>query len=142
MSTETAIYFSVTGKSEHKELYAYCSPQPKEVLRQWAIELWYDMRTRQKEAGYKPSAAVWVGQTRCQPTAEEIAAHEEKIADLLRNQPTHNDSVVDDEEPQDVVEGEWSSSSGPLAEDSPKDEPDDEPEAPSLVWDDDDDLDF
>jgi len=142
MSTETPIYFSATGKAEHRQLYADCAAPSKEALREWAIQLWYDLRQRQKEDGVKPTAAVWIGQTRCQPTVEEILAYEEKVADLLSKQAEHNDIEVDEDEAQDMVEGEWSSSSGPLAEDSPKDEPDDEPELPSLVFDDDDDLDF
>ena len=139
---ETPIFFSVTGKAEHRQLYADCAASTKEELRSWAIQLWYDLRQRQKEDGVKPSAAVWIGQSRCQPTSEEISAYEDKVAELLRKQAEHKDLVEDDELALDVVDDEEPSSSDPFVEDSHEDEPDDESEPPSIAFDDEDDLDF
>jgi hypothetical protein len=142
MSTETPIYFSRTGKAEHKELYAGCAAPSKEELRRWAIELWYDLRQRQREDGYRPSAAVWIGQTRCQPTVTEIEAHEQKLREILEREGKHKESEGAEDELPDVAddnEQQVETSSSGISHEEPSE---DESELPDLVLDDDDDLDF
>lgn len=129
MSVEETISFSRTGKSEHREIYAGCAANSKEELRQWAISLWYNLRQHQIEAELKPSAAVWIGNARCQPTQEELDAYELKIRQILEREAERRESGEEFVEPQAVVE-------------EPEQEPESEPELPSLVFDDEDDLDF
>ena len=136
------IYFSRTGKAEHRELYADCVGATKEELRSWAIDLWCDLRQRQAKEGHKLSAAVWIGQTRCQPTNEEVEAHEQRGRELLEREAKHKESRGAEDEPPDVVEEEQSYAEKPLGSDTRKDEPAAAIDLPSMELDDDDDLDF
>lgn len=142
MSIEQPIYFSVTGKGEHREFYADNVTDTKEEMRQRAISLWYDLRKRQAAAGFKPSAAVWIGQIRCQPTSEEIAAHEEKTAEILALDAFHKESAGADDDPLDVADDEEQEDELDLAPVSHKPEPEEPTDPQGIVLDDDDDLDF
>lgn len=75
MPTEVPVHTAADGKSDHMELWALVNAETNADVRRIALSLWIDMRERQEEAGFKPSAAVWIGGKRLQPTAAEVAEH-------------------------------------------------------------------
>ena len=135
MLIETPIYFSLTGKTENKELQAGHVAESNAELRERAIGLWYDIRQRQIDAGFKPTAAVWISQKRCHPTVEEIENHEQKVREILEREADHKESGCSEEPTQDVDDTglEFVASVTPQESDvSPQ----------GLALDDEDDLDF
>jgi len=75
MPTEVPVHTAADGKSDHMELWALVNAETNADVRRIALSLWIDMRERQEEAGFKPTAAVWIAGKRLQPTAAEVAEH-------------------------------------------------------------------
>lgn len=102
MAVEEPIYFSRTGKPEHRELWANNAAESKEELRRRALVLWYDLRSRQQEDGYEPAAAVWIGSARFQPAVEEIEAYAQDVSERLERERNHKESGLLDDDVQDT----------------------------------------
>jgi len=140
-SFDQYIYYSYSGKAEQRQSFGLCTPSSYEELRRWAYSLWYDLRQRQGAEGRKPTAAVWIGETRYHPAQAEIDEYDERVLKVLRDRQLYKrvdsgaadtQDMEDDEEPAEEVE----------VEDTPTDEPPEDEEVVSITLDDDDDLDF
>ena len=135
------IYYSYTGKAEHRCSYGFCTPDSHAELRRWAYSLWYDLRMRQKNEGRKPTAAVWIGETRYRPAQAEIDEYNERVLKALEEDKFYKRVDSEFEEPPDMDDEDGSSSSAEV-EDTVEDESSEDDEPTSITLEDDDALDF
>ena len=141
MSVSAYLYFSYTGKAEHRQSAGYHSPQSHEEMRRWAYSLWFDIRRRQEREGRKPTAAVWIGETRYRPAQKEIDEYNDRVLKALEEDKFYKKVDSEFAEPQDMEDDEESSSSAEV-EDTTTDEPFEDDEVGSIPLSDEDDLDF
>ena len=74
---EARIEFSRTGKPEHRTLWANIPTDTRAVMRKSAVSFWVGLRGRYKKS------AVWLDDTRIQPSPKEIQEYNEGVEAVL-----------------------------------------------------------
>lgn len=93
------IYICLSGEPRERLLWGDMVGSAEDV-RDAAMMLYHDMRSRQEQAGNEPTAAVWIGVRPFEPTVEELMAYDEKIRKIMARREAK--AVPETDEPQDV----------------------------------------
>ena len=88
------VYFSYSGKHGDRELWAYVDGEAKEI-RGAAVMLYQDIRTRQEEAGNEPTAGVWIGDRKYEPSLSELEEHATRAKLVLESEKDLPDEVAE-----------------------------------------------
>jgi hypothetical protein len=76
-AAEILVEFSMTGKPEHRTLWANIPADTRAAMRRTAVTLWAGLRKQH------PKAAVWLDGTRIQPSVNELQEHNERVEAVL-----------------------------------------------------------